>query len=348
MTGFRHDTLAQRILFGAGRAPELLAGEVRERGARRVLLIGSARVAHGALAAGLPVAARIETVRQHVPAPDAEAARALARSSDADLLVSIGGGSATGLAKAIALETGLPIVAVPTTYAGSEATAMWGITVDNHKTTGVDSRVLPVTIVYDSDLFASLPPALAVSSGLNALAHAIDALWAPGAEPLAAANAEIGIRMLGDSLPTLRRPAPTAADRDAVLVGAYLAAVAFNASGSGIHHKICHVLGGRFGLSHSELHAAVLPEVLRYNAPAAPDASATIARALGAADGVAGLESLYRALDSRRSLSDLGLREQDLDEAAELSLAAIPESNPRPPDLASIRELLRRAWSGTA
>jgi maleylacetate reductase len=348
MTGFRHDTLAQRILFGAGRAPELLAIEIRERGAQRVMLIGSDRVAHGALVDGLPVAARIEKVRQHVPAADADAGRALARTTDADLLISVGGGSATGLAKAIALETGLPIVAVPTTYAGSEATAMWGITAGNHKTTGVDLRVLPAAIVYDSDLFASLPPPLAVSSGLNALAHAIDALWAPGAEPLAAANAEISIRMLGDSLPMLTRPAPTASDRDAMLVGAYLAAVAFNATGSGIHHKICHLLGGRFGLPHAELHAAVLPEVLRYNAPFAPETTATIARALGAADGVAGVESLYRALEAPRALKDLGLREDDLDEAAELSLAAIPESNPRPPDLASIRELLQRAWSGTA
>lgn len=346
MTGFRHDTLAQRVLFGAGRAPELLANEIRERGARRVMLIGSARVAHGELVDGLPVAARIETVRQHVPAADAEAGQTLARSTEADLLVSIGGGSATGLAKAIALETGLPIVAVPTTYAGSEATAMWGITAGNHKTTGVDSRVLPTTVVYDSDLFASLPSALAVSSGLNALAHAIDALWAPGAEPLAGANAEISIRMLGDSLPMLRQPAPTTADRDTMLIGAYLAAVAFSASGSGIHHKICHLLGGRFGLPHAELHAAVLPEVLRFNAPFAPEATATIARALGAADGLTGVESLYRVLGAPRALKDLGLREEDLDVAAELSLAAIPESNPRHPDLTSIRELLQRAWSG--
>jgi maleylacetate reductase len=348
VTTFRHDTLAQRVLVGAGMASEYAAAEAAERGARRVLLIGSRRhVAADSIAESLPVVARIDDPRQHVPAEDAATARTVASRHDIDLVVSIGGGSATGLAKAVALETGLPIIAIPTTFAGSEATPMWGITEGGRKVTGTDPRVLPVVVVYDSTLLAGLPRDLAVSSALNALAHSIDALWAPKAEPLSSANAEIGIRLLAAAMRALADGEPSPEVLEGLLLGGYISAIAFAAAGSGMHHKIAHVLGGRFDLPHAPLHAAVLPHVLAFNAPEAKDAAAAVARGLGADDPVSGLDRLYERLDAPRSLRDLGLREADLDEAAALALPAIPESNPRRVDLASLRALLQHAWAGS-
>jgi maleylacetate reductase len=348
MTGFRHDTLRQRILVGADRALANVAEEVAERAARRVLLIGSTRhPLTRALAETVPTAARIEVVRQHVPLADAEAARSIAGRQNVDLVVSIGGGSATGLAKAIALTSGLTIIAVPTTFAGSEATPMWGITDHGQKTTGTDPAVLPAVVVYDSALVAELPAELAVASAINAFAHGVDSLWAPRSEPLATANAEIGMRLLAEALPALTSMQRSPADLDKVFLGGYLASVAFAATGSGMHHKICHVLGGRFDLPHAPLHAAVLPHVVAYNAPSASGAADAIARSLGARDAVSGLVTLYDRIGGWTSLQAIGLQEADLDEAAELACAAIPESNPRPVDRASIRDLLQRAWAGT-
>jgi hypothetical protein len=154
---------------------------------------------------------------------------------------------------------------VPTTYAGSEATNVWGLTGPAGKRTGSDDRVLPETVVYDPDLVASLPPELAAASGLNAVAHCVDALWGPHCDPIDEALAGEGLRALNDGL---RAGIPAR-----IQYGCYLAAVAFASAGSGLHHRICHVLGGRFGLPHAATHAIVLPYVVAYNAVAAPDAA---------------------------------------------------------------------------
>jgi len=345
---FDHMTLGQRVLFGAGQAVEHTISAVEGLGARRVLLIagGSASAVAAAIEARVPVAGRIHDIVQHVPVEAGRAAVELAGSVSADAVIAIGGGSAIGLAKLVARETGLPIVAVPTTFAGSEATNVWGQVEGERKTTGVDDRVLPRVIVYDAMLSVSLPASLAMASGLNAVAHAVDGFWAPRADPINAALGAEGIRVLIPGLRALAAGPDDLAAREQTLYGAYLAAVAFASAGSGLHHKICHVLGGAYGLSHAELHAIVLPYVVAFNAPAAPAAATRISAALGGGDPAAGLHALRRELGVVGSLAELGLAEADIPVAAGLALAAVPASNPRPVTLEDVEGIIRAAWAG--
>jgi maleylacetate reductase len=351
MTGqmvFEHEALAQRVLFGARRAGQFLAEELARLGAHQVMVIATERE----LARATPVLADVspalvwDEVAQHVPLQAAERARAAAAEHGIDLLVCLGGGSSTGLAKAVALTTGIPIVAVPTTYAGSEATNVWGLTEHGTKRTGTDNRVLPVSVIYDAELTLSLPVGLSVASGLNALAHCVDSLWAPQADPINAALATEGVRALAVGLPAITADPEGAPGREQALYGAYLAAVAFASAGSGMHHKICHVLGGRFDLPHAPLHAVVLPHVLAFNAGSAGQATDRIAQALGAGDAVTGMRQLYERLQAPTALRELGLAEADLDEATELVLPYIPASNPRPVSAEDLNELLHAAWAG--
>ncbi|MBL5974365.1 MAG: maleylacetate reductase [Candidatus Leucobacter sulfamidivorax] len=345
---FDHTTLGQRLLFGAGVAVEHTATAVAALGAERVLLVADAFAMElsDAIAARVPVIERIHDIVQHVPAARADAATALAASCDADAIVTIGGGSSTGLAKIVALRTGLPIVAVPTTFAGSEATSVWGLTTDQRKDTGSDSRVLPTAIVYDVTLSTGLPAQLAVSSGLNALAHAVDSFWAPRADPI---NRAMGTEGMNALIPGLRGLAADPADleaRERVLFGAYLAAVAFGSAGSAMHHKICHALGGAFDLPHAELHSIVLPYVAAFNMPAAPEAAARVSAALGGGDAASGLWRLREDLGAPRSLAEIGMREGDIALGAELAFDAIPLSNPRRVQPEELEALIRAAWAG--
>lgn len=347
---FDHRTLGQRVLFGTGAAAANTAAEARRLGAASVMLItgGRERDQAARVTAGIDVALHHGDVAAHVPAEKAVAARDAAERHGVDLLLAVGGGSTTGLAKAVALTTGLPIVAVPTTYAGSEATNVWGTTENSRKTTGVDDRVLPTTVIYDAELTLSLPVELSVASGLNALAHCVDSLWAPRADPINAALASEGIRALAAGLPAVVADPRAVDGREQTLYAAYLAAVAFASAGSGLHHKICHVLGGAYDLPHAQTHAVVLPYVLAFNAPAAPEAAARIAAALGGEGGaVVELDRLRGQLHAPRALKDYGLAEEDLAPAADLVLAAVPPSNPRPVTLDDVRALLRAAWAGT-
>jgi maleylacetate reductase len=343
---FEHQSYAQRVVFGAGAARTRLAAEVERLGARRVLLVAahSARAVAPALTAALPLAGEVDEVRMHVPVEVAEAARRRADETGADLLLAIGGGSATGTAKAIALTSGLPIVAVPTTYAGSEVTPVWGLTEKGRKTTGVDERVLPRTVVYDPELTLSLPVGLSVASGLNALAHCVDALWAPRANPVDTALALDGARALADGLRAVHADPGAESGRAETLYGAYLGALAFGGAGSGLHHKICHVLGGTYDLPHAPTHAVILPHVLALNAPAAPQAAQRLARALEATDATEALDRLYDTVDAPRSLRALGLPEDRIAEAAGLIVEAAPPSNPRPVTRADAEQLLRAAF----
>lgn len=346
---FAHDTLGQRVLFGTGLAREHLAAEIERRAVSRVMVIAGEQESGLAadLTAGLPVALRWDEVAQHVPSEVADRARSAAREYDIDLLVTVGGGSTTGLAKAVAMTTGIPIIAVPTTYAGSEATNVWGLTEGARKTTGVDSRVLPVTVVYDAALTLSLPVGLSVASGLNAIAHCVDSMWAPRTDPINRALAVEGIRALTPGLRAIHADPQSVEGREQSLYGAYLAAVAFASAGSGMHHKICHVLGGTYDLPHAETHATVLPHVLAYNAPAAPDASARLAEAFAAAGALEGLLELKSDLDAPSALRDYGFEEASIPEAARLVADAVPDSNPRPVTVDSLERLLRDAWAGT-
>ena len=345
---FVHDTLPQRVCFESGQAAAALRREVDELGAERVMVIssGSQNELAAEITAELPVALRYDDVVMHVPIEVAERARAAAAKAEADAVICVGGGSTTGLAKAIALTSGLPIIAVPSTYAGSEATAVWGLTEGAHKTTGIDLRVLPKVIVYDATLTTSLPVGTSVASGLNALAHCVDALWAAKADPINAALAAEGIRSLKEGLPQVVADPTGLAGRELALYAAYLSAAAFASAGSGLHHKICHVLGGACNLPHAQTHAVVLPYVVAFNAPQAPDAERRIAGAFGSQHALEGLQDLRRALDAPRALRDYGFQEADIPAAAELILPAVPPSNPRTVTADDLRALLHAAWAG--
>ncbi|MEU4227809.1 maleylacetate reductase [Nonomuraea sp. NPDC026600] len=345
---FEHESLPQRVCFGAGEAAALVRAEVERLGAARLMVI--AAPAEAGLAekttVGLPVAVRFDEVVMHVPVEVAERARAAAARHEADLIVSVGGGSTTGLAKAVALTSGLPIVAVPTTYAGSEATSVWGLTERARKTTGVDARVLPRSVVYDATLTLSLPVPMSVASGLNALAHCVDTMWAPRADPINSAFAVEGIRALTSGLPTVAAEPGGLAGREVLLYGAYLSARAFSSAGSGLHHKICHVLGGACDLPHAQTHAVVLPYVLAFNAAAAPEAERRMAVAFGTASAVEGLRQLRSAVDAPRALRDYGFGEADIEAVIPAILKAVPVGNPRPVTAGELRQLLRAAWRG--
>ncbi|CAN7501623.1 maleylacetate reductase [Pseudarthrobacter oxydans] len=350
MPTFEHVTLGQRVLFGSGKAAENFAAEVSRLGSTRVMVIASEFEAQIAadVTTGIDVASFYDDVAPHVPIEKAEKARSKAAELGIDLLVCVGGGSTTGLAKAIAMTTGLPIIAVPTTYAGSEATNVWGLTEASRKTTGVDDKVLPVTVIYDAALTLSLPVDLSVASGLNALAHCVDSMWAPRADPINQALAAEGIRALNQGLPLIKDDPSSLLGREQALYGAYLSAVAFASAGSGMHHKICHVLGGAYNMPHAQTHATVLPYVLAFNAPYAPDAEVRIAAAFGADDALKGLNALRETLSAPKALKDHGLAEENIAEAVKLILPAIPGSNPRPVTEENLEELLRSAYSGTA
>jgi maleylacetate reductase len=344
MREFEYAAWAARVVFGPGAARTRLAEHVD---GRRVLVIATAQEADLAAELSAPfqdrVAATFTGVRPHVPVEVAQTARDAARGADA--ILSIGGGSTTGTAKAVALTAGLPIVAVPTTYAGSEVTPVWGLTEGGVKTTGKDPRVLPKVVVYDPQLTVTLPRELAVASGLNALAHCVEAFWAPGANPVTSLLAEEGIRALAASIPRATRSPRDLEARSEALYGAYLAGTALSSATMALHHKLCHTVGGTFDLPHAEVHTVILPHAARYNAAAAPEAMARVARALGVDDAPAGLFDFARSLEVPTSLEAIGMREQDLDRAADLA-AQNPYPNPRPIERAALRTLLDDAFHG--
>jgi maleylacetate reductase len=336
-----------RVVFAKG-SLATIADEVEALGCRRALVLctppqreQAQRVADllGERSAGL-----YDQAVMHVPIEVARAARAHAESVNADCAVAVGGGSTIGLGKAIALESGLPIIAVPTTYAGSEMTPIYGITEAGIKKTGKDMRVLPRTVIYDPDLTATLPLGLTVVSGINAIAHAAEGLYARDGNPVMGLIAEEGIRALADGLKRLAADADDEARSDC-LYGAWLCGTVLGHVGMALHHKLCHTLGGSFNLPHAETHAIVLPHALAYNAPAVPDAMARIARALGTDDAASGLFELARSLGAPTALRDIGMRESDIDRACEIALAN-PYWNPRPLEAGPLKALFHRAWEG--
>ena len=332
-----------RVVFGAGSVARLGA-EVDALDWSRILIITTPgrHAEHAVVRAylGGRVAGVCDIAALHVPAERVQAAVAKVDELQPDALLAVGGGSAIGLAKAVALGRVLPIGAVPTTYAGSEMTNVWGITDGAVKTTGRDVVVAPRLIVYDPDLTLTLPVPVSAASGMNAIAHAVEAMYAAGASPVAAAAADDALHALARALPAIAARPDDIEARTLALRGAHAAGVALNLAAMGLHHKICHVLGGTFGLPHAETHAAVLPRVVAFNTPAAPDAMTRIARAIGANDAAIGLAALVHSLGLTMSLRQLGLRDDDIDRAAEL-VTASSYPNPRPATKADVRELLR-------
>jgi len=347
--GFVHETAPVRVVFAAG-ALARLPDELDRAGLRRVLLVAEAQPAHPQLqevlaVLGPRVAGTFGEVREHVPVAFAERARAVVAELGVDGLVALGGGSTTGLAKAVALTTGLPIVALPTTYAGSEMTPIYGLTEHGVKTTGRDARVRPSIVVYDPLLTLSLPPDVSAASGINALAHSVEALYAVDANPVVSLIAEESIRALAEGLPRVVAAPDDVDARATSLYGAWLAGIALGSVSMALHHKLCHTLGGAFDLPHARTHAVVLPHAAAYNAQAAPEAMARIARALGVAQAPQGLADLAHRLGVTETLRELGFPADGLDRAADLAAAA-PYPNPRPIERDAIRALLARAFDG--
>ena len=314
---FVYDALPGRVVFGVG-SVEHLGEEVDRLGAGRVLAIAGKRAIDGLVERlGGRWAASFTDVQQHVPVEAAARAAAAASEAGADCLVAMGGGSATGMAKAVALERQVPIVAVPTTYAGSEVTPIYGLTGPEGKRTGRDPRVLPRTVVYDPALTTGLPAQVTGPSGMNALAHCVEALYAPGANPITSLLAEEGARALHRGLPGAVADPGDLAARSEALLGAWLAGTALTAAGIGIHHQLCHQLGGAYRLPHAELHAVVLPHAVHFVAPAARPQLARLAGSLGVDDAAGGIWDLGRRLGTPASLAELGLAEAELERAAE-------------------------------
>jgi maleylacetate reductase len=328
-----------------------LEREVLALGAQRALVLCSPEQhALGASVAeqlGSHSAGLFDRAAMHVPLELALEARTVAASLGADCIIAAGGGSAIGLAKAIALESSLPILAVPTTYAGSEMTPIYGLTDAGLKRTGTDIRVMPKTVIYDPDLTLTLPVGMSVTSGINAIAHAAEGLYSRDANPLTSLMAEEGITALARSLPNIvAHPDDRSARADA-LYGSWLCGAVLGSVGMALHHKLCHTLGGSFDLPHAPTHTIVLPHALAYNAEAAPDAMKRVARAVGHESAAQGLFELARANGAPVALKDIGMREDQLDHAADLACSNA-YWNPRPLERNAIRALLQRAYEGSA
>ena len=351
MKPFVYNGQPGRVVFGAGSLSQL-GQEIEKLGARRALVLSTPeqrasaeRIADmlGPRAAGV-----FDRAAMHVPIETAREAREVARKLDADCAVAVGGGSTTGLGKAIALESGLPILAIPTTYAGSEMTPIYGITEAGLKKTGKDSKVLPRTVIYDPELTLTLPVGLSVTSGINAIAHAAEGLYAQDSNPVMDLMAEEGIAALARALPAIRAQPGDLAARSDALYGAWLCGSVLGAVGMALHHKLCHTLGGSFNLPHAEVHTVVLPHALAFKAPAAPRAMVRIARALGGVSAPAAVYALARGNGAPVALKDIGMRAADLDRAADIAVAN-PYWNPRPfgpAERGEIRALLQRAFDG--
>jgi maleylacetate reductase len=343
---FHYEALPARVVFGAGAFARLPEEAARLR-LRRALIISSAgqrklaeRVTEllGSIAAGA-----FSNAAMHTPCEVTEAAMAHVADFGVDGFVAIGGGSAIGLSKALALRTDLPQIVVPTTYAGSEATPILGETIGNEKRTQRSEKVLPETILYDVNLTVQLPVSVSMASGLNAMAHAIEALYAPDRNPLTNSMAEAALKALIDALPVIHDRADDIEARSTALWGAWLSGCCLGVTTMGLHHKLCHTLGGTFGLPHAETHAVLLPHALDYNLPFAADAERTLIRLCIDPDPARALAELSRRLGLPKNLSALGMPESAIDSVADMTVSK-PYPNPRPLERGVIRDLLARAW----
>jgi maleylacetate reductase len=342
---FTHDVPPQRVVFASG-ALKRVAEEAERLGISRALVVATpgsgARLGKGVVELLGPRAAALHAQAViHVPKAVAEWGLAAARESNADGLIAVGGGSAIGLAKIIARDTALPIIAVPTTYSGSEATSIFGITDGARKLTGRDAKVLPRTIIYDPDLTLGLPAPVSAASGMNAMAHCVESFWADGRTPVTLALASEAMRRFGKNLPSVVADGADRHARGECLIGAWLAGTVLSVS-NGLQHKLAHVLGG-LGLPHAEAHAIILPHVTRFNLQAAPEAAARLVEALGDADPAEAIANMLRKFPIPQRLRDVGFDEGKIDfVAGEIAAQAI--KSPRPVSATDVRELLAAAY----
>jgi maleylacetate reductase len=345
---FRYEALPMRVRFGTGEAAHL-AEEIDALGGSRALLIcspGRERTVEALVATlGERCVGVFAQARTHVPVELAHQASELAADLGADTCVTVGGGSAIGLGKAISLEHGLPVIAVPTTYSGSEMSPVWGLTENGHKRTGRDRRVLPRSVIYDVELTMDLPGPLSVTSGFNAVAHAVEALYAPDASPIVSLMAVEAVTAMAEALPRLAVDGSDLEARTFAQYGGWLAGACLGATTMSLHHRLCHVLGGALDLPHAPTHTVLLPHVLAFNTAAAPSAIALLSTALGDPDPASALRRIERGCAAPMSLQALGMSEDDIEAIAELTLAT-PVTNPRPADRDDLLTLLQDAWTG--
>jgi len=348
MKDFIYSGRPGRVIFGAGSLQQV-AAEVERIGARKALVLSTpqqrASAEQVAALLGARAAGVFDRAVMHVPIETAREARAHAAQIGADCAVAIGGGSTVGLGKAIALESWMPIIAIPTTYAGSEMTSIYGITEAGLKKTGRDDRVRPKSVIYDPELSIGLPVAVSITSGINAIAHAAEGLYSATTNPIIEIMAEEGIRALGGALPRLKAHGGDMEARSDALYGAWLCGTVLDSVDMALHHKLCHTLGGTFNLPHAETHTIVLPHVLAYNAPAAPDAMGRIGRALQVENAPQAVYDLARANGAPVALRDIGLQAAELDRACDLALSN-QYPNPRPLERQPLRRLLQDAFEG--
>ncbi|HET7716734.1 MAG TPA: maleylacetate reductase [Bauldia sp.] len=347
VTPFVFQGSPQRVVFGSGTIAQAGA-EAQRLGIRRPLVLATPghRAEAEALAARLGEGAAIFAgARMHTPIEVTEEALALARGHGSDGTVAIGGGSTIGLGKAIALRTDFPQIAIPTTYAGSEMTDLLGETDKGEKRTRRDPKIRPETVIYDVDLTLTLPTRLSANSGMNAIAHAVEGLYARDGNPILRLMAEEGIRALAAALPLIVRDPRDRDARSDALYGAWLCGTVLGGAEVALHHKLCHVLGGAFALPHAETHAVILPHAVAYNTEAVPDAMARAARALGGNNAAEALFDLALATGAATALRDIGMPEDGIERAADLTISN-PYWNPRPLERDAILTLLRDAWHG--
>jgi len=340
--------LRGRVLFGVDTI-KALPDELARLAGKRALIVCTPQQQDQAEQVrdllGDSAAAMFSGASMHTPVEVTVEAMRIVEEQKIDCLVAIGGGSTTGLSKAIAYRTGLPQIVIATTYAGSEMTPILGQTEGGIKTTLKDQKVLPEIVIYDVRLTLTLPPDISGTSGINAIAHAVEALYAENKNPETSSIAEKGIAKLAHALPSIAADPQNMDARTDALAGASLCGQCLANVGMALHHKLCHTLGGSFDLPHAATHTAVLPHAAAYNAQADPLAMRQIADALGAESGPTGLYELGHAVHAKMALRDLGLAESDLDRAADLAVQK-PYWNPRPVEREAIRDLLQMAWSG--
>jgi maleylacetate reductase len=348
MKSFVYNGQPGRVIFGAGSLQHLVR-EIDALGARKALVLSTpeqrASAEQVAELLGARAAGVFDRAVMHVPIETAREARELARKLGADCAVAIGGGSTTGLGKAIALDSGLPIVAIPTTYAGSEMTTVYGITEGGLKKTGKDVRVLPRTVIYDPELTLGLPVGMSVTSGINAIAHSAEGLYGIDSNPIMDLMAKEGIAAIARALPLITQDPRDVAARSSALYGAWLCGTVMSNVGMALHHKLCHTLGGTFNLPHAEAHTIVLPHALAYNAPPAPEAMLAIATALGAPNAAQGVFDLAKDNGAAVALRDIGMQESELDKACDIAMQN-QYANPRPLERKALRQLFQDAFDG--
>lgn len=345
---FIYESLPTRVVFGDGKL-SALPDEIEQLGASKALVLSTAAQADWARQVadvlGDKCVGIFSEAAMHTPVDVTEKAMQQVAALGADCVVGLGGGSTIGLGKAIALRTGLPQIAVPTTYAGSEMTPILGQTENGVKTTLRDAVVLPKTVIYDVALTLSLPATMSATSGLNAMAHAVEALYAQDRNPIVSLMAEEGIAALAKSLPLVVADPQDRQARAQAQYGAWLCGICLGSAGMALHHKLCHVLGGTFDLPHAETHAIMLPHTAAYNEPEAREAMHRAARALKADSAAEGLWTLAERVKAPRALKDIGMPESGIDKAVELALKN-PYWNPRPLTQKDIKALIQRAWAG--